>query len=167
MFAGSGGALKFTVTTPNERTEEELMSDLHLVCDRSAEYEEYPLDAEATSGANDSDSALAAAGSVTNAPSRVEWGNLVLIVHQPPHDTKLDKITAGIHVGSPAFRRFIEEYQPLAAVSGHIHESASIDTIGKTTLINPGSLAAGQYAVLTVQKHNAEWSVIKAELKEL
>jgi len=33
MFSGSGGALKFTGVTPNERTDEDLVSDLHLVAE--------------------------------------------------------------------------------------------------------------------------------------
>lgn len=96
-----------------------------------------------------------------------DWQNLILIVHQPPKDTKLDKITAGIHVGSQGFREFIEKYQPLVSISGHVHESFAIDTIGRTTLINPGSLAEGKYALLEVQKQNGEWKVVKAELKDL
>ena len=141
FFAGAGGALKFTGDTANERDEDDLMSDLQVVRDRFAEYQD------------------------SENPGR--WNNLVLIVHQPPKDTKLDKITAGIHVGSPALTEFIKEYQPLLLVSGHIHESAAIDTLGNTVMINPGSFAEGKYAVVQIQKENGEWKVASSSLKKV
>ncbi|MBO4731606.1 MAG: metallophosphoesterase family protein [Spirochaetaceae bacterium] len=141
FFAGTGGALKFTGDTANERDEDDLMRDLQVVRDRFAEYQD------------------------SETPGR--WNNLVLIVHQPPKDTKLDKITAGIHVGSPALTEFIKEYQPLLLVSGHIHESAAIDTLGNTVMINPGSFAEGKYAVVQIQKENGEWKVASSSLKQV
>ena len=141
FFAGAGGALKFTGDTANERDEDDLMSDLQVVRDRFAEYQD------------------------SETPGR--WNNLVLIVHQPPKDTKLDKITAGIHVGSSALTEFIKEYQPLLLVSGHIHESAAIDTLGNTVMINPGSFAEGKYAVVQIQKENGEWKVASSSLKKV
>jgi Icc-related predicted phosphoesterase len=74
--------------------------------------------------------------------------------HCPPHGTKLDLapeldknkkpiIIAGQmsfqHVGSRALRKIVEKYQPPLYLHGHIHESAGIDYIGKTLIINPGS----------------------------
>jgi len=41
--------------------------------------------------------------------------------------------------GSEAVRAVIEEFQPLIALHGHIHESRGIAKIGKTVCINPGS----------------------------
>ena len=145
FFAGAGGALKFTGETANERDEDDLMSDLQVVRDRSAEY------ADAENSENKS----------------TQWNNLVLIVHQPPKDTKLDKITAGIHVGSPALTEFIKEYQPLLLISGHIHESAAIDQLGNTVMINPGSFAEGKYATVEIQKENGEWKVASSRLKQV
>lgn len=95
------------------------------------------------------------------------WPNMIAIMHQPPKDTKCDLITAGIHVGSPMLRKFIEEVKPLAVITGHIHESAAIDHIGTTTIINPGSLAEGHYAILEVSKIEGTWQVTKAELLEI
>ena len=96
------------------------------------------------------------------------WSNMIMIMHQPPKDTACDTITSGAHVGSPALRQVIEELQPLAVVTGHIHESFGKDTIGKTLVINPGSLAEGRYAVLEVLKSpEGEWSIKEAELKIL
>lgn len=44
-----------------------------------------------------------------------------------------------IPVGSTAVRQLIEEYQPLLALHGHIHESRGAVTIGRTLAINSGS----------------------------
>lgn len=123
MLTGSGGGMKFQADTPNERTDEDLASDLHLAADSIGEADKATLDF---------------------------WDNLVVIAHHPPKDTKLDIITSGIHVGSPLVRTFIEEYKPLLVVSGHIHESAAVDTLGPTTLINPGPLYEGNYAVVEI-----------------
>ncbi len=131
VFSGSGGALKFTGSTPFERDDEELINDLKMVTDLESK------------------------------------DNLILLIHQPPFDTKLDVITAGVHVGSKLVREFIDEYSPLLVISGHIHESFAIDTIGKTTLINPGSLAEGHYAIVELNCTNKNWEVVKSELYSL
>lgn len=80
--------------------------------------------------------------------------NSIFNFHCPPYGTHLDlapKLTkdlrpvvvAGMvqyeHVGSKAFRKIIEEYQPLLGLHGHIHESGGMDRIGRTLVLNPGS----------------------------
>lgn len=70
----------------------------------------------------------------------------VLVSHQPPLNTACDRLSSGQHVGSLAVREFIEKHQPLVCFTGHIHESAGVDRLGKTQIINPGMLPAGQYA---------------------
>ena len=71
----------------------------------------------------------------------------VFVSHSPPHNTPLDVLNNGLHVGSRAIRRFIEEWtrKGLLPVSlhGHIHESpfcsGSIQTrIGQSLCLNPG-----------------------------
>jgi Icc-related predicted phosphoesterase len=62
---------------------------------------------------------------------------LALVCHQPPYGTALDRVGA-THVGSHAVRDFILRVQPLVCFTGHIHEATGIDTLGRTTLINPG-----------------------------
>ncbi|HUH44711.1 MAG TPA: metallophosphoesterase family protein [Treponemataceae bacterium] len=94
------------------------------------------------------------------------WDNLVMIIHNPPHDTKLDRVSMGLHVGSKKIREAVEEIKPLVLVSGHIHESFAIDRLGNTLLINPGSLAEGRYAILEIEKKNGVFEA-RAELKEI
>ncbi len=70
----------------------------------------------------------------------------ILVSHQPPHRTACDRLFSGDHVGSLSVRRFIEQNKPLICFTGHIHESAGMDRIGETHVINPGILRNGRYA---------------------
>jgi Icc-related predicted phosphoesterase len=71
----------------------------------------------------------------------------VFLFHTPPYQTKLDRaaldgkkidhVPLDVHVGSIAVKKFIERYQPLLSLHGHIHESARLtgswrDRIGRT-----------------------------------
>ncbi len=60
----------------------------------------------------------------------------IFLFHAPPYGTPLDRAALDgrmvdhapldVHVGSIAIRRFLEARQPLAALCGHIHESARL-----------------------------------------
>lgn len=76
--------------------------------------------------------------------------NVVLVTHQPAWGTRLDLRDSGRHSGSAAVRDFIERYQPILAISGHIHEASGIDQLGATTLLNPGPFRRGRYAVAEI-----------------
>jgi len=91
----------------------------------------------------------------------------VWLFHAPPYDTGLDRAALDgkmfdhapldVHVGSIAIRRFIEQYQPLVTLHGHIHESFSItgvwkECIGKTVCLS----AAGMGRKLALVKFNTE-----------
>ena len=73
---------------------------------------------------------------------------LLMVCHTPPFETKCDRIVGGKAVGSTAARRFIEEVKPDLCISGHIHESAAMDKIGPTTIINAGPFKGGGYIVV-------------------
>jgi len=75
---------------------------------------------------------------------------MVLISHEPPYNTAIDNARCGGHVGSVSVRTFIEQYQPLLCISGHIHESRAIDAIGPTRIVNPGPLRDGKYVYAEV-----------------
>jgi uncharacterized protein len=75
-------------------------------------------------------------------------------LHVPPYDSRLDtgpdlkpdltpRYSGGQPVmkpvGSHAVRRLIEEYQPLLALHGHIHESKGEIRMGRTLALNSGS----------------------------
>jgi len=76
------------------------------------------------------------------------FDHLILVSHTPPHDTAADVVGSGAHVGSLAVREFIERAQPDLCLTGHIHESRGMDSIGKTVVVNPGDLASGGYALI-------------------
>ncbi len=75
----------------------------------------------------------------------------ILLVHDPPFNTKLDITYMKTHVGSEAVRKAIETYQPELVVAGHIHESPGVDTIGTTTCVNAGEARNGKYAAIHVE----------------
>ncbi len=91
-----------------------------------------------------------------------KWPKQILISHNPPKDTLCDVIEGGVHVGSSAVREFIEEHQPNVCICGHIHEARSMDSIGRTVVINPGNFAAGGYVVIRSNKGK-----LSVELKKL
>jgi uncharacterized protein len=65
---------------------------------------------------------------------------LYLVVHFPPHGTKLDEFAPGKHAGSPTLRKWVERMQPLYLFCGHIHEAAGLtDRIGATQCVNVGN----------------------------
>ncbi len=83
-----------------------------------------------------------------------DFNSTIANIHVPPFNTPLDKaprLTAELKpvveagevqmasVGSVAVREFILKHQPLLGLHGHIHESAGIVKLGKSTCINPGS----------------------------
>ncbi|TNJ68125.1 hypothetical protein FE784_00210 [Paenibacillus hemerocallicola] len=84
----------------------------------------------------------------------------IWMMHAPPFETKLDVIQNGIHVGSKAIRKRIEQVQPALTLHGHIHESPYVsnswfDRIGRTVCINPGQ-GADLHAVILDLRQNGE-----------
>ncbi len=85
---------------------------------------------------------------------------VIFVTHQPAYGTRLDQTTDGRHTGSHALRAFIEQHQPLLAVSGHIHEARGTDRIGQTVCVNPGAFKDGWYALAEINAGQ-----VKVELK--
>ncbi|HUX21853.1 MAG TPA: metallophosphoesterase family protein [Spirochaetia bacterium] len=75
---------------------------------------------------------------------------MILVSHQPPFDSTADIISSGRHVGSRSVRSFIERRKPLLCLTGHIHESAGVGTIGECIVVNPGPFSSGRYALIEV-----------------
>ncbi len=91
---------------------------------------------------------------------KLEAGKFVLVVHNPPKDTKLDKILSGEHVGSKSIREFILAKKPALCISAHIHEGAGEDKLGGTVLFYPGPVINGKYGIVEI-----EGNKVKAEMK--
>ena len=93
---------------------------------------------------------------VADAPRRL------MVCHTPPLQTTTDRIASGQHVCSPTVRAFIEAHQPDICITGHIHESANVDRIGRTAVLNAGAFRDGGYILVT-----AEADGLAAELRYL
>jgi uncharacterized protein len=103
-------------------------------------------------------------------------GKSIWIMHSPPWGTNLDVIYGGHSVGSRSIRRFIETFQPLMTLHGHIHEAPRLsgnyaDTIGNTLCINPGQLLSGDEGFPRLQGvifdlPNPEKTLIHTSLKQ-
>jgi Icc-related predicted phosphoesterase len=80
-----------------------------------------------------------------------EPGRSVFLFHSPPYNTSLDRaaldgkmvdyVPLDVHVGSIAIQRFIEAWQPLITMHGHIHEASRItgrwcEQMGGTWMFN-------------------------------
>jgi Icc-related predicted phosphoesterase len=76
----------------------------------------------------------------------------IFVPHAPPHNTKVDKVFMGTHVGSKSVREFVEREQPDVVICGHIHEARGQATIGKTKIVNCGAAGKGYYAVVDIGK---------------
>lgn len=75
----------------------------------------------------------------------------VQVTHNPPFGTRADMLPSGVHVGSKAVRKLIEEFKPDAAVCGHIHEARGVDELGNTKIINPGRLPEGYCGLIEIK----------------
>ena len=137
-FAGSGGATIFTGKTEFEREEDDILSDFDIVLNACNESGDKSL-----------------------------WNKVILISHNPPKNTICDAVNPELHVGSQKFADFILENQPLAVITGHVHEGKGVEKIGNTIVINPGALMEGNYAWLEVKKSGDSWTVVSASLESV
>jgi uncharacterized protein len=90
----------------------------------------------------------------------------ILVTHYPPYGTHTDLTLSGQHIGSRALRTYIEEKQPLVCVTGMLHDRPAVDTIGRTTILNPGPLWLHRaYAYIEIDPHTH--TLITAETRTL
>ena len=74
---------------------------------------------------------------------------MILMTHAPSFGI-LDEIPSGANVGSPAIKRIVDEFRPILALSGHIHEAIGCKVIDGTTFVNPGPAKEGYCAVVDI-----------------
>ncbi|MGB9929911.1 MAG: metallophosphoesterase [Methanosarcina sp.] len=87
-------------------------------------------------------------GMVCAAEKAENCGTIVLLTHAPPHGAR-DELPFG-HVGSTAIQKFLDRVDLI--ICGHIHEAKGIDTLGKTTIVNPGEASKGSGALINVDE---------------
>lgn len=76
---------------------------------------------------------------------------MVLITHCPPYGFN-DFTNTRRHAGSTAIRSLVEEFKPVAMISGHIHENRGIAEENGTIFMNPGAAKNGLSAILEVDE---------------
>ena len=86
---------------------------------------------------------------------------IIVVSHDPPFNTKLDRIDSGVHVGSKALREFILTKKPMIVSCGHIHEGRGIDKISDSIIINPGPTFNDYCALLDINEN-----LVTAELSK-
>lgn len=91
-----------------------------------------------------------------------DFEHLILMAHNAPFGTKIDRVGIGQSVGSRAVREFIDKHQPDVCIGGHIHESRAVDRVGKTQIINSGLFGAGGYVIIRLIQGKLE-----AELRQI
>ena len=88
----------------------------------------------------------------------------ILVVHNPPKDTRLDRMSTGEHVGSGEIRNFILQKKPKVVLSAHLHESRGEEVLGESKLFYPGPFYAGLYGVVTINGKEVRCEVRKITL---
>jgi uncharacterized protein len=78
----------------------------------------------------------------------------IMISHCPPFGTKCDFAPDGRHYGSLPVREYVESTKPRLVLCGHVHVARAVDNMGETTVINPGPLIEGNYAVVEISNYN-------------
>ncbi|WXG43816.1 MAG: metallophosphoesterase family protein [Promethearchaeati archaeon SRVP18_Atabeyarchaeia-1] len=76
---------------------------------------------------------------------------LILVSHDPPNSTSLDKTTIGTNVGSKSVKEFILREKPILASCGHIHEAAGVEKINSTVAVNPGPAFTRRAAIVSLE----------------
>jgi hypothetical protein len=84
----------------------------------------------------------------------------IQVTHMPPARTKVDILFSGAHVGSETIRKFIEENEPILAISAHIHEARGIDKINNTVLINSGKFSEGYFGLVEIEDGNVKAKIL-------
>ena len=79
--------------------------------------------------------------------------NVCLLTHAPPFGTTADKVSFDRHAGSRELRHIIEKYPNIfLTISGHIHDSPTIDSINGCTIVNPGPITRGNFAIICIEE---------------
>ncbi len=78
--------------------------------------------------------------------------NTLLITHCPPYGY-FDEVR-GKNIGSISIKRIVEEKQPLAILSGHVHEYEGVSKIDKTQVLKIPAANSNKACSLTIKNKN-------------
>ncbi len=85
--------------------------------------------------------------------------SLMFLVHNPPAGRLVDRTSFGRHVGSRMLADLISSVSPLVVQCGHIHEAAGVESIGSSTVFNPGPAMRGRYALVRIDGGDVDVSL--------
>ena len=74
----------------------------------------------------------------------------IVLSHQPPYNTHADRVMGIRHVGCRSLKKYIDKYNPLLCLCGHIHESSGKSVSSGTLIVNPGPFFKGYYSEITI-----------------
>jgi len=83
-----------------------------------------------------------------------EENDKILLLHTPPV-SKVD-IENGKHKGSKVVNELLESLSPSFAFCGHAHYAQGQDKIGKTIIVNSGTLKQGKFAIVDTKSKKVE-----------
>lgn len=84
---------------------------------------------------------------------------MVLMTHVPSYGI-LDTIPSGQNVGSRSVKRIVEEFKPVVALSGHVHEAIGAIEKDGTLFVNPGPARDGYSATIDLNEGKAEATLL-------
>jgi Icc-related predicted phosphoesterase len=84
----------------------------------------------------------------------------VQVTHNPPSGTRVDMIQSGLHVGSNVVREAIELYEPIVAISAHIHEARGTDQFKKTFIMNSGRFPEGYFGLIKIENGSVNGKIL-------
>ena len=61
----------------------------------------------------------------------------IVLSHPPPFGV-FDEVPGGMHVGSKAVRKMVEEKRPILLICGHVHEHEGREILGETLIVKLG-----------------------------
>lgn len=96
---------------------------------------------------------------------------IIFLTHNSPYGTKLDvirdkkasKLARGKHYGSYLERLMINRFKPDLVLCGHLHENFGKQTLGKTLVVNTGTVFQREYVIV---HFNEKTKTFKVALKK-
>ncbi|MFA6327923.1 MAG: metallophosphoesterase [Candidatus Micrarchaeia archaeon] len=73
----------------------------------------------------------------------------IVLSHPPPYGL-FDEVGNGMHVGSKAVRKMVEEKRPILLICGHVHEHEGREILGETLVVKLGPAEKMRGAEITI-----------------
>ncbi len=77
----------------------------------------------------------------------------IFLVHTPPVSRVDIDSVIGEHVGSKVINEILEKHKPTFCFCGHAHGTPGQDLLASTTVVNPGPMFKGRYAIVDTEQH--------------